>query len=71
MYAQKILLVVLALSLLAAFAVSDATAQSRRRCSGSYGAIVPQSCLDNPQAWLARVQKRKQQQLIQQGKQPN
>jgi len=69
---EKILLAILALCAIAVCTIPDASAQSRRHCSGRHGTIVPRWCLDNPQAWQARIQKRRQaraRQLMQQSKQ--
>jgi hypothetical protein len=69
---QKTLLALFALCSIAAYAIPDASAQSRRHCSGRHGTIVPRWCLDNPQAWQARIQKWRQaraRQSMQQSKQ--
>jgi len=60
------------LGAVAACTIADASAQSRRHCSGRHGTIIPRFCLEHPAEWRARVQKRRlmmmqrRQQLMQQ-----
>jgi hypothetical protein len=59
MSVRKALLALFVLGAAATCAAADASAQSRRHCSGWYGTIIPRFCLEHPAEWRARAQKRR------------